>query len=197
MDKALTFVKKNWHYAVIYILLVFIGYQCTRTPEKVDPVIIKEEKAIALNQAVIDGFIAKEKELIQKGKEDSTKAAMREIAQDREIKALRKKAHILKVEVQPALDTMPDVAALVSMYEEVIEVQAVNIDSIKISKFKMKHNFELRLDLKDKELKVAGELTQHFRETAEHYRKLNRKLRRQNTWLKVGIAAVIVLAIAK
>lgn len=198
MYKALKSIRRFGPFVVIFILLIIIGIKCSHdSVEEVPPVIKRIEQVIDKKQITIDSITGVVERLVQKRKTDSVASASREMAYKREIRAYKKQVEQLRIVAQPALDTMPEVAALVAAQDTVILNQDKRIDSLSVEKFKMKQDYDLQLKLDESKFKEVVEMNDHLRETANHYKKLNRKLRRQNTWLKVGIVAVSLVAIFK
>lgn len=197
LDKILKLIKSYGPYIVIYILLLFIGYQCTRKPEPEDPVITESDHKIDEKQAVIPILLAKVDELVKKGKEDSVKAAKRERALQHKLEALQKKEPELRADIQPAIDTIPKLAAYVALRDSIDAVKDKQLIQARLEKIQLRKDFDTHLKLDDEMFTASIGINEHLKEQVGIYRDKNRKLRRQNNALKVIAVGLTLAAILK
>lgn len=196
MDKALAWVGKFWPFIVIYILLLFIGHLCTR-PEQKDPVIEKHYIEIDRGQHRVDSVAELLKASEKKRKVDSAKAVVREKAFVKKIASYEKKEVELRPEIEAMADSVPILKEYIAVRDSMNVEYKKRISELNVEKFELKHEFDLELKMHDGKFKAQEEMTEHFKEVADIYRKKYKKTKRANTWLKIGLVALAVVAAAK
>lgn len=184
-------------FIIILILLGVIGYQELRPAKKAAPVVEIHQVAIDNSQAIIDSISVVERRYKEKRKIDSLESRARENAYIRRIKVLESRLVKLKPDIQQVLDSSPEMTEFVGIQDTIIQEQNKRIDSLSVENFTLRKDHIIELDLKDHKFAQAEDINKHLKETADHYRKLNRKLRRQNTVLKIVAVAVSIVAVFK
>ncbi len=153
-----------------------------------DPVPVRE-------LAIIDSLLTAGDSIVVRHKEDSVKNSAREIAYKREIKSLKKKQDEMRPEIQPALDSLPKLAEFVGVQADIIQVQAQENDSLRVESDKKSNDFNVLKKNDDEKFKASIEVNEYYKGLAEERKKDNRKLRRQNTGLKIGLVTLGVLEV--
>lgn len=109
-----------------------------------------------------------------------------------QISKLTQKLAEKRPEIEPLLDSIPKLAAFVLLQDSIIDVQAVRIDSLEQQKARQWKDFNKLLDIEQEKFQAATEINLHLSAIGDHYREENKKLKRQNRWLKIGVCSAFV-----
>jgi hypothetical protein len=136
-------------------------------------------------------------------KQDSICNSKNETAYQNEIKRLKSQAAAQKQkhEVTKVLIDNPETSKYVVYLDSIIITQDARIDTLNTEKTKQWVSFNKIIESYEAENQANKELNKYFQNTLDDLNKANKKLKRQNTGLKVGIVviplAVVALVLAK
>lgn len=178
--------------AVLVLVIGYLIYRDFRPAPTIDPEISNQEDSIAIKRRQIDSLLLKGEQLRLRLESDSIKSIEAQKAFKMRLAALTQKLAEKRPEIEPLLDSMPKLAAFVLLQDSIIDVQAVRIDSLERQKARQWVDFNKLLDVEQDKFQASSEINLHLTEIAEHYSEENKKLKRQNRWLKIGVGSAFV-----
>lgn len=168
---------------IIYILFL---------PHPENPAIKHHQDSVVVKKAHIEQLIKRESILIEKIKTDSTENKVREIAYNEQIAALKKKAAQKRVVVQEKILSDTSLLAFTDFQDSIIVYQDARIDTLQHEKERQWYTFNEMIKVEDQKFDESQAINRNLEAIISIQNKDNKRLRRQNTWLKVGIGAVAV-----
>lgn len=168
---------------IIYILLL---------PHPENPAIKHHQDSVVVKKAHIEQLIKRESILIEKIKTDSAENKSREIAYNEQITALKRQATSRKSRLVEKLVADTSLLAFSNLQDSIIRVQDARIDTLQNEKERQWSTFNEMIKVEDQKFDESQAINRNLEAIISIQNKDNKRLRRQNTWLKVGIGAVAV-----
>ena len=165
---------------IIYILLqrneVDLGYQ----------------NDIALKEAEIINLSRKADTMIQRLRKDSAYYKSREVAYNEQIKSLKKKAYEKRVVVQKIILSDSSIHDFVVIQDSIIFTQDQRIDTLLSEKETQRRTYNQIFSVQESKYKASREINESLQSAINGRDKENKRLKRQNTILKIGIGTAVI-----
>lgn len=177
---------------VLVLIIGYLIYRDFRPVPTIEPEIEPHHEAIQTERAKIDSLSSEVERLEDKMTSDSLKSIEARKAFKMRIQELAVSRASERSKVQTLIDTIPILKSFVALQDSTIQAYSARVDSLESEKARQWSDFNKLLDVEREKFQAASEINIHYLEISEHFEKENKRLKRQNRWLKIGTAAGFV-----
>jgi hypothetical protein len=181
---------------LVVVLIIFIMRDCSRPGEQKEAEERKAyEKMITEWKGMAKQAVAQSEAILKDAIARKAKDSLVIKAQDREIYRLKNRTVVTRVVIQPMVDTIPALKAHLEAQDSLVASLETQSDTLKHALLNQEKYFMGLVVAHEAERRISERMVVESLARVEELQKQNRKVKRQNKLLKVGIVALPVAAI--
>lgn len=173
--------------SVIGILAAILIPEVAKWRNPVKREIKQHHDSVLVKKAEIERLITKEKTLLIRIKQDSALQALQSIQFKTKISNLERKLSQTRPIVMAQVDTLPEVKEYILTQDSVITTQAAEIDTLQAQKVKTWNEFNKIMNVSEQKFQASLDVNRNLDAIIGLQNKDNKRLKRQNTFLKIGL----------